>query len=40
MDALCKQFIQFILNVAEGKQTNNERKGYREIALFKSGVTL
>lgn len=40
MDTLCKQFIQFILNVAEGKQTNNERKGYREIALFKSGVTL
>ena len=40
MDTLCKQFIQFILNVAEGKQTNNEQKGYREIALFKSGVTL
>lgn len=40
MDALCKQFTKFILNVAEGKQTNNERKGYREIALFKSGVTL
>ncbi len=40
MDTLYKQFIQFILNVAEGKQTNNERKGYREIALFKSGVTL
>lgn len=40
MDTLCKQFTKFILNVAEGKQTNNERKGYREIALFKSGVTL
>lgn len=40
MDTLCEQFIQFILNVAEGKQTNNERKGYREIAIFKSGVTL
>ncbi len=40
MDALCKQFTKFILNVVEGKQTNNERKGYREIALFKSGVTL
>lgn len=40
MDALCKQFTKFILNVAEGKQTNNEQKGYREIALFKSGVTL
>lgn len=40
MDTLCEQFIQFILDVAEGKQTNNEWKGYREIAIFKSGVTL
>lgn len=40
MDTLSEQFIQFILKIAEGKQTNNERKGYREIAIFKSGVTL
>jgi altronate hydrolase len=32
---------QFILDVASGRiQTNNERNGYREIAIWKEGVTL
>lgn len=40
METLSAQFTQFILDVAGGKQANNEQKGYREIAIFKSGVTL
>lgn len=40
MEALSARFTQFILNIAGGSLTNNERKGYREIAIFKSGVTL
>jgi altronate dehydratase len=26
--------------VANGRKVNNERKGYKEIAIFKTGVTL
>lgn len=33
-------FIDFVLGVASGKHTNNEKSGYSEIAIFKSGVTL
>lgn len=33
-------FIDFIISVASGNQVNNERLGYCEIAIFKSGVTL
>ena len=40
METLSEQFIRFILEVAEGRFVNNEKKGYREIAIFKSGVTL
>lgn len=40
MEVLNERFTQFILDIASGKQTNNERKGYREIAILKSGVTL
>lgn len=34
------EFFNLILKVAEGKQTKNEENSYREIAIFKSGVTL
>lgn len=37
---LKKKFIDFVVRVAEGEQTANERNGYREIAIFKDGVTL
>ncbi|MBP5354393.1 MAG: altronate dehydratase [Lachnospiraceae bacterium] len=37
---LTEQFISYCLQVAEGRETNNERNGYREIAIFKDGVTL
>ena len=33
-------FVEFVLGVASGNQTNNEKSGYSEIAIFKSGVTL
>ncbi len=40
MESLSNRFIDYIIAVASGKVTNNERKGYREIAIFKTGVTL
>ncbi len=33
-------FIEFVLGTASGELTNNEKSGYSEIAIFKSGVTL
>lgn len=40
MDQVSLSFLSYIVEVASGKQVNNEKKGYREIAIFKSGVTL
>ena len=40
MKELCEEFIRFVIDVASGCPTNNEKNGYREIAIFKSGVTL
>lgn len=40
MDALVEQFIDKVITIASGEQTNNERNGIRELAIFKSGVTL
>ena len=37
---LDQALFDFILEVAEGKETRNEENGYREIAIFKDGVTL
>lgn len=35
------EFFQFVLDVASGKRkTRNEENGYREISIFKDGVTL
>lgn len=36
----CERFINYIIRVASGEFVNNEKKGYREIAIFKNGVTL
>ncbi len=33
-------FYDYIISVAEGRKTRNEENGYREIAIFKNGVTL
>ena len=35
-----KAFIDFVIGVASGERVNNEKSGYSEIAIFKSGVTL
>lgn len=35
-----EEFIRFVLSVAGGEQTGNEKSGYTEIAIFKTGVTL
>ncbi len=34
------RFIDYIIRVASGELTNNEKKNYHEIAIFKTGVTL
>ena len=38
--SLREDFFNFVISVAEGTQTKNETNGYREIAIFKEGVTL
>ena len=40
MDHLSKRFVDFIIEVINGKPVNNELKNYREISIFKTGVTL
>ena len=40
MEAAAERFTQYLLEVASGSYVNNEKKGYREIAIFKTGVTL
>lgn len=40
IDEVNERFIQYIIQVASGEQVNNEKKNYREIAIFKTGVTL
>lgn len=39
MDELAAEFIQFIIDVASGKKTNNEKYNVHGIAIFKTGVT-
>lgn len=40
MEQTCERFIDYVIRVASGEPVNNEKKGYREIAIFKNGVTL
>ena len=41
MDALADELFSYVIDVASGrKRTNNEQHGYREIAIWKDGVTL
>lgn len=40
MEKTCERFIDYIIRVANGELVNNEKKDYREIAIFKTGVTL
>jgi altronate hydrolase len=40
MKELVPEFIDKVLSVASGEKTRNEQNGYREISIFKNGVTL
>ena len=40
MEETAGRFRDFVLAAASGEPVNNERNGWREIAIFKSGVTL
>lgn len=40
MKALLRKFIELIIKVASGDLVRNEVNGYREISIFKNGVTL
>ena len=40
MDADAESLWDLLLRTANGKETKNELGGYREIAIFKDGVTL
>lgn len=40
MKSLLSKFINKIISVASGEETCNEKNGYREISIFKNGVTL
>ena len=37
---LTEELFEYIIRVAEGEETKNEVNGYREISIFKDGVTL
>lgn len=40
MEALTDELFEYISDVANGRETKNEINDYREIAIFKDGVTL
>ena len=40
MQQVARRFTYYIIEVASGKLVNNEKNGYHEIAIFKTGVTL
>ena len=40
MEQTCERFIDYVIRVASGEPVNNEKNGYKEIAIFKTGVTL
>lgn len=40
MTEMTDALLQYVAAVASGEETNNEKNGYREISIFKDGVTL
>ncbi|MBN2899382.1 MAG: altronate dehydratase [Clostridia bacterium] len=40
MEAVLEDFYHYVIEVASGRLVNNELHNYREIAIFKTGVTL
>jgi altronate hydrolase len=39
MEKTCERYISYVISVANGESVNN-KKDYREIAIFKTGITL
>lgn len=39
-ETLLEEFVSFIIRVASGELANNEKNNFRELAIFKTGVTL
>lgn len=39
-EKLIQEFIDYVIKVASGEYVNNEKNGFREISIFKTGVTL
>lgn len=39
-DQVLNNFVDYVISVANGEFVNNEKNDFREIAIFKSGVTL
>ncbi|MFB5762113.1 UxaA family hydrolase [Paenibacillus medicaginis] len=40
MEEIVRDLIQYIIEVASGRLVNNEKNQFRELAIFKNGVTL
>ncbi|MDD4116519.1 MAG: UxaA family hydrolase, partial [Massilibacteroides sp.] len=40
METVLNRFIDYVLLVVNGEQLNHEKTGFKELAIFKSGVTL
>ncbi|MEM6051481.1 altronate dehydratase family protein [Erwinia sp. P7711] len=40
MSVLLEKFVDTLVEIANGRQTRNEENDFRELAIFKSGVTL
>jgi altronate hydrolase len=40
MDNMKKEFFDFVLKIAAGEPAKNEKNNFREIAIFKNGITM
>jgi altronate hydrolase len=40
MEDAAERLITYLIGVANGEKVNTEKKNFREIAIFKTGVTL
>ncbi len=40
MEQLLEEFIQYIIEISSGKKLKHEESGFKEISIFKTGVTL
>jgi altronate hydrolase len=40
MQILLNEFVNFVVETCNGKRLKHEETGFKEIAIFKTGVTL